>query len=128
MKENNELQASDIVVDRELQIDDDNPSVINAYLETWFDVDEKFGTKTADDDDTWVNLYAKYNSATNDLCMEIIVDRADGSVSQDYVPTDEEKQMVVRMMEECSQQNYGCSLAEFCKDFFENEPTLGGIS
>ena len=39
MKENNELERSDIVVLRDMEIDDESGQEIIAYLETWFDVD-----------------------------------------------------------------------------------------
>ena len=42
MKENNELERIDIEVDRDIQIDDDNPQQINAYLELWCNVKKKF--------------------------------------------------------------------------------------
>ena len=45
MKENNELERSDIIVLRDMEIDDESGQEIIAYLETWFDVDKKFGKK-----------------------------------------------------------------------------------
>lgn len=47
MKENNELERSDITVDRDMEVDCDIGHQITCYLETWFDVDKKFGTNTA---------------------------------------------------------------------------------
>ena len=41
MTENKELERRDIVIDREMEVDDDNPHQINFYIETWFDVDRK---------------------------------------------------------------------------------------
>ena len=38
MKENLELERSDIRVDREMEIDPDNSFHLYVYLETWFDV------------------------------------------------------------------------------------------
>ena len=42
MKENNELERSDITVDRDMEVDCDIGHQITCYLETWFDVDKKF--------------------------------------------------------------------------------------
>lgn len=70
MKENNELERSDIVVLRDMEIDDESGQEIIAYLETWFDVDKKFGTDTASDDEKWLNLYAKYNPFADTLRLE----------------------------------------------------------
>lgn len=38
MKENNELERSDITVDRDMEVDCDIGHQITCYLETWFDV------------------------------------------------------------------------------------------
>ena len=57
MKENNELERSDIAVDRDMEVDCDIGHQITCYLETWFDVDKKFGTNTAADDDKCCLLY-----------------------------------------------------------------------
>lgn len=40
MKENNELERKDIVVDRDMEVDGEIGQEITAYLETWFDVDK----------------------------------------------------------------------------------------
>ena len=56
MKENNELERKDIAVDRGMDVDGEDATEITAYIETWFDVDKKFGTSTKDDDDVWLNV------------------------------------------------------------------------
>lgn len=61
MKENNELERADIAVDRDMEVDCDIGQEITCYIETWFDVDKKFGLNIADEDGTWLNLYGKYN-------------------------------------------------------------------
>ena len=55
------MERDDIAIDRDIEVDCDIGQEITVYIETWFDVDKKFGTHTADDDSTWVNLYAAYN-------------------------------------------------------------------
>lgn len=50
MKENNELEKADIAIDREMEVDCDIGQEITVCIETWFDVDKKFGVQTADDD------------------------------------------------------------------------------
>ena len=42
MKKNNELERTDIAIDRDMDVDCENATEITAYLETWFDVDKKF--------------------------------------------------------------------------------------
>lgn len=78
MTETGELTRDDLVIDPDMEIDDDG-SIVTAYVETWFDVDRKFGTHTADDPETWVNLNAKYNTESRELLTEYQIDRPDGS-------------------------------------------------
>lgn len=70
MKENNELERADIAVDREMEVDCYIGQEITVYIETWFDVDKKFGVQTADDDSTWLNMYGKYNPFEDTLRIE----------------------------------------------------------
>ena len=57
MKENKELQRCDLSVDSYLDVDCDIGQEITAYLETWFDVDKKFGTNVNANDGEWLNMY-----------------------------------------------------------------------
>ena len=43
MKENLELEKQDLAIDHDIQVSSDDPKVIDFLLETWFDVDKKFG-------------------------------------------------------------------------------------
>ena len=52
MKENMELERGDIAIGRDMEVDCDIGQEILAYVETWFDVDRKFGIHTADNDGT----------------------------------------------------------------------------
>lgn len=56
MTSDNHFERADIFVDPELDFSGDN---INAYIETWFDVDARFGTHIHGTDDTF-NFYAAY--------------------------------------------------------------------
>ncbi len=48
---NGEFTKGDLLVDPDMEVDLENGTV-TACLETWFDVDEKFGLHTADEDHT----------------------------------------------------------------------------
>ena len=50
------ITQANIRINDDMLIKEDH---INACLETWFDVDARFGTETADTAD-WINLYADY--------------------------------------------------------------------
>ena len=53
----------------------------------WFDVDKKFGIHTANEDTTWLNLYAQYNPFEDTLRLFGEISREDGSESFEYTPT-----------------------------------------
>lgn len=127
MKENKELERSDIVIDRDLQLDDDNPSVINAYLETWFDVDRNFGTHTADRDDEWLNLYANFNATDGALKMTCCVSNDDESHSFDYEPSAAESALIKAMITEKIREEYGQTPQKFCTEHGREEQMMGGL-
>ena len=104
----------ELVIDRELWVNDECDS-INVYIETWFDVDKKFGTNTRDLPDTWINLYADYWPETNDLLMQYLIDSDTAVTDHEYIPSESDKQLVIRLIEEKCQQEHGCSCAEFLK-------------
>lgn len=125
MTETEELTRDDLVIDPDMEIDDDG-CIVTAYVETWFDVDRKFGTHTADDPETWVNFYAKYNTESGELLAEYQIDRPDRSEWHAYHPTEKEKQLLIDLMEECCQKHHGCSLLEYVQD--DDMTMKGGIS
>ena len=129
MKESNELERSDIVVLRDMEIDDESGQVIIAYLETWFDVDKKFGTDTASDDEKWLNLYAKYNPFADTLQLEYVVTTSSTYEDGDYEPTEDESKLIKEMITEQIRQEYGQTPQEFCNYYYGEQPsnTIGGM-
>lgn len=125
MTENNEFERKDIVVDRDMDVDCENATEITAYLETWFDVDKKFGTNTKDDDDVWLNMYAKYNPFDDTLRIECEIDKPKGSEYFDYTPTEAEERLIKDMIAEKIKSEYGQAPQEFCKDFQVDEQKMG---
>ena len=127
MKENNELERSDIRVGDDMQVDCDIGQEITAYLETWFDVDRKFGTDTASDDDKWLNLYAKYNPFEDTLRLEYTVTTATAYEDGDYEPTEDEAKLIKEMITERIREEYGQTPQEFCLSV-TGEIKMGGIT
>ena len=125
MKENNELERKDIAVDRSMDVDGEDATEITAYIETWFDVDKKFGTSTKDDDDVWLNVYAKYNPFDDTLRIECEIDKPKGSEYFDYTPTETEEKLIKDMIAETIQAEYGQTPQEFCGQFQKREQTMG---
>ena len=114
MKENGELTKEDIIIGNDIEIDDDNEYQITAYVETWFDVDKKFGLHTRDEETTWVNLYARYDVEQDLLQLEYTIDREDGTESFQYEPTEAEAEMLKEAVTEKIGEYYGCTPEEFC--------------
>lgn len=61
-----ELSVADI------EINDDSTGV-SSYIETYLDVDKKFGTNINDDCDSWLNFYAEYFPESKELKCEYYV-------------------------------------------------------
>ena len=116
-----EFTKDHLRIDPDMEIDCDIGCIVTAYVETWFDVDEKFGTQTADDDDDWVNFYAHYNTQNDELTTEYCVSKPDSCEYFDYIPTDTEKKLIIEMMENCCNKHYQCSLKEFVQDLDESD-------
>lgn len=106
MKENNELTREDLAIDRDMQIDGDEGREILVYIETWFDVDKKFGTHICDEDDTWLNMYGHYNPLEDSLWIECEISRQDSSEYFDYTPTASEMQLIKDMITEKIREVY----------------------
>lgn len=117
---NGEFSKGNLLVDPELEVDLETGTV-TAYLETWFDVDAKLGIHTANEENTWVNLYASYTPGSGAFKMEYVISRKDSEEWREYSPTDREKALILSMMEECCHTCHGCSLEEYLHDV--NGPT-----
>lgn len=117
MKRNGELETKDIRIG-DLETDGDEGKEIVAYIETWFDVDKKFCVDTASDDDTWLNIYARYDPFENTLCVECEISRADGGAYFDYEPTRNETELIKDMIAQKLQILYEQSPREFCEEYF----------
>ena len=124
MKENNELERKDISIDRDMDIDTEDATEITVYIETWFDVDKKFGINTADDDDVWLNMYARYNPFADTIRIECEIDKPDGSEYFDYLPTTAEAKLVKEMITERIKEEYARTPKEFCEEMRPKEQTL----
>ena len=115
MKDNLELERGDIAIDREMEVDCDIGQEITVYIETWFDVDKKFGIHTSGDDGTWLNMYGKFNPFEDSLHIECEISRDDGSSYFDYEPTAAEAQLIKDMITEKIKEEYDQTPQEFCE-------------
>lgn len=121
MTENNEFARRDLAVDRDMEVDCDIGQEITAYIETWFDVDQKFGTNIADEDGTWLNMYGKYNPFVDTLRIECEIGRDNGSEYFDYEPTSAETKLIKDMIAEKIREEYHQTPQEFCEEFYGSD-------
>lgn len=96
------MTRENIKIDPILEVDTDwNPPCISAYIETWFDVDEKFGTHTHEREDMWLNLYALYSPVYKTLRLEYYLETDTSTLGPyAYEPTKDEKQTIMALIEE----------------------------
>ena len=72
MTDNNELTRNDINLEPDnIEIEDEN--WICFYIQAWFDVDKKFNINIMDDDDSWLDMKAKYNPYSEELVVICII-------------------------------------------------------
>lgn len=118
MKENNQLEHSDLVVEPDMQVDCDIGKEIICSFEMWFNADKKFNIHTADSDGTWLNMYGRYNPYEDTLRIECVIDTDDEKPNQtfDYEPTSEEAKMIKELIIEKIRKEYGMTPEEFCED------------
>ena len=133
------LRRSDIVIDREMEVDCDIGQQITCYIETWFDVDEKFRIHTDSDEGTWLNMYGKYDPFADTLRIECVISGDDFSETFDYQPTAAESQLIKDMITEKIREVHGQTPQEFCEEFYGTDdlykehsqsdtgPTMGGM-
>ena len=121
MKENKELERSDLVISRDMEVDCDTGQEIIVYIEPWFDVDKKFGLDITDEDNTWLNLYGRYNPFADTLHLECEISREDGSEYFDYTPTEAESALIKDMITEKVREQWSQTPQEFCTEAFRQE-------
>lgn len=128
MKENNELERSDIAIDGNMEVDCDEGTQITAYIETWFDVDKKFMVHTDVNGDTWLNMYARYNPFEDTLKIECVICNDKSDQEFEYYPTKAESDLIKEMITEKLRQTENKTPQEFCDSFTAvNDLEFGGI-
>ena len=127
MTQNMELERSDLVIDRDMEVDCDTGEQITVYIESWFDVDRKFHINTASDDSTWLNMYGRYNPYRDTLIIECVISTAEGEDSFDYEPTAAESKLIKEMIAEKILELHNQTPTEFCEGFYGQGMDMGGI-
>ena len=108
----NTLEENDMIIRDEFELEFDKQQILFP-VESWFDVDKKFGLNTHGDDGVWVNVYATYNPCTNEVKIPFMVDTDDGECEREYIPTDAEKEVFVKLMGQACEQYTGMTAREY---------------
>lgn len=110
MKDKNELEFSDFEISAEMFFVSAN--AIIAYVESWFDVDMKFGTNTRDSLN-WVDVLVLYVPETGALkCVYFVNSEKSIKEEKEYVLTEYEKKLILEKMENTCQMKFKCSIEE----------------
>ena len=107
----NTLEEGDMLIREDFDFEFDNQRMLFP-IEVWFDADKKFGVNTNDTDGAWVNMYATYNPCTNELKILYTVDADEGTYEREYIPTDEERSLFIRLMEQSCEKRMGLTCRE----------------
>lgn len=103
-----EFTRESITLDLELTFENDGIAV---FIETWFDVDEKFGLNTADNPEQCVNFYAIYHPEKGALrCVYVLHDGIQEDTEHEYNPTPNEAALIKAMMQEVCCIKHSCGL------------------
>lgn len=125
MKENKELERSDLAIFSDIHVDSEKGQKIITSFELLFDVDQKFGTQTDDEYGTWIKMYATYNPFADALSTECEIIYIDGSDYFDYEPAAAEAQLLKDMITEKIREIYGQTPQEFCNNYCGRMPEIG---
>lgn len=115
------IEADDIRIDPELIADEKG---VTAYIETWFDVERRFGVELSGDDS--LDLYATVHPDTGELKSSVVITKASND-DREYMnvallPC--ERQLITERME-AIEQEHGTSLkehyAEWIRDYGDKD-------
>ena len=127
MLTNRDLTREDIAIDSNMEVDGDIRQEILAYVETWFDVDQKFHVDTSADD-TWLNMYARWNPYVDTLFIDCEITSDKDSDSFEYEPTLREAAIIEEMITQKIRETCEQTPKEFCESVMGESPDMGGIS
>lgn len=115
----NTLEKEDMLLRDDFELEFEKQRILFP-IECWFDVDKKFGINTHGNDSLWVNLYGEYNPSDNEVKISYVINADDGTFEREYIPTDEEKEVFVNLMEHACEQYTGMT----CREFYITEYVL----
>ena len=111
-----------IIISGEMMEMDDH--MLNFYLETWFNVDEVFGTHVCtEENDDYLNVYADYDMKRGVMCdaLTITLWHGDDCNEHRYILNDEEKALLLPKLEAYCKEQTGKSLAEYSAERMDED-------
>ena len=115
LKSERELRPEDIRFGDD--VEEMNEHLLNFYMETWFNVDEVFGTNVCtDENEDYLNVYANYDMAHNRLCdtLSIVYWKGDDCEEYEYRLSEAEKEMILPKMDAYCKERTEMSLSDYC--------------
>lgn len=107
----NTLEESDMLLRDDFELEFDKQRILFP-IECWFDVDKKFGLNTQGNDGLWVNLYGEYNPCANEVKISYVINADDSTFEREYILTDTERELFVKLMEQACEQYTGMTCRE----------------
>ena len=114
LKGERELRPEDIRFGDDVEEMDEH--LLNFYMETWFNVDEVFGTNVCtDENEDYLNVYANYDMSQNRLCdtLSIVYWKGDECEEYEYRLSEAEKAMILPKMDAYCKERTEMSLADY---------------
>ena len=128
MLKNLDFEALDIRIDPEIEYSlnetgcDDKPFFgVTVYIETWFNVDKKFGLNIDNSDtDEYINLYAQISMPKKEVTVYYIMQHGPNdhklTIPEDRI-SENDKKLILQMTEEQHQRKYKQTLDEGWANF-----------
>ena len=106
-----EFNKDNLKIDMEIGLLPFDQGSIAAILYPECDVAEKFGVECLKDSDIVFSVIVYADRSF--LSAQYTMDQDGGEEHHGYEPTEAEKELMWQLLENCSQQKYGCTLEEF---------------
>ena len=117
------IKANSMIEEKEIYFEDEiiaENKEISAYISTAnIDLEEKFGLKYKDD--MYYDMYLNYKYLEKKLYIEIIQVEDEKRNYYIYIPTEDEKNMLMKKLEDYIKGNYIQSVEEFIEEIEKEE-------
>jgi len=113
---NNTFEKTDFFIRDDVEFDMEYGGV-TVFLSENFDASKKFGFQESESN-VWINLRAIYNPCINALTLFYTSKTDKGFEEKDYIPTDEEKQVIGELIEEACEEQHKMNCSHYILDTY----------